>query len=162
MSPLQLDSTPPTERVMDPPLRHSSSRPVGGVERRTRDLGLPLVVLAEDNVHLRTLLGLALELVGYPVSLAEPGAHLVAVVEAIAARGETVGLIITDVRMPVIGGFDAVRVLRESGHAAPLIFMTAYRDAWTRSKAIELGALLLDKPVSIAVLRSAVRVVLAM
>lgn len=135
---------------------------MGGVERRTRDLGLPLVVLAEDNVQLRTLLGLALELTGYPVSLAETGAHLVAVVEAIAARGETVGLIITDVRMPVIGGFDAVRVLRESGHAAPLIFMTAYRDAWTRSKAIELGALLLDKPVSIAVLRAAVRVVLAM
>ena len=39
--------------------------------------------------------------------------------------------------------------------------MTAYGDAWTRSKAAEFGALLLDKPLSIGVLRQAVKLAIA-
>ena len=123
-------------------------------------LVVPLIVLAEDNLELRNLLASALERVGYRVIQAETGAGLVAVVETLVARGVGVSLIITDVRMPKVGGFDAARTLRASGHSIPLIFMTAYGDTWTRSKAAELGAVLLDKPLSLATVRETVERVL--
>ena len=121
---------------------------------------VPLIVLAEDNLELRSLLAGALERVGYRVVQAETGARLVAVVEQLMAAGDEVSLIVTDVRMPKGGGLDAARTLRAAGYTIPLIFMTAYGDAWTRSKAAELGAILLDKPLSLATVREAVERVL--
>ena len=75
--------------------------------------------------------------------------------------GESLRLIITDVRMPTLGGLDAARLLREAGDSTPIIFMTAFGDAWTRSQAQELGAILLDKPLSLGVLRQAVTMAIA-
>jgi DNA-binding response OmpR family regulator len=116
----------------------------------------PLIALAEDNPQLRSLLATALETVGYRVLQAETGQHLVTSVRRLLAAGEPLRLIITDVRMPTLGGLEAARMLREAGHAVPLIFMTAFGDAWTRSQAAGFGALLLDKPLSLQVLRRAV------
>jgi len=124
--------------------------------RPSSDSVKPLIALAEDNTELRGLLAGALERVGYRVVQAPTGERLVATVRDLLARGEALRLIITDVRMPTLGGLDAARLLRREGHAAPLLFITAYSDSWTRAQATELGASLLDKPLSIAVFRNAV------
>lgn len=116
----------------------------------------PLIALAEDNPQLRALLAMALETTGYRVLQAETGERLVAIVRRSLEAGEPLRLIITDVRMPTLGGLEAARMLRDAGHTGPLIFMTAFGDAWTRSQAAGLGALLLDKPLSLRVLRNAV------
>jgi two-component system nitrogen regulation response regulator GlnG len=117
----------------------------------------PLVVIAEDNAELRTLLAGALERDGYRVAQAATGARLVALVEDLLGAGEPLQLVITDVRMPEVGGLDAARALLQAGHRVPLILMTAYSDGWTRSRAAELGAILLDKPLSLDTLRREVR-----
>jgi DNA-binding response OmpR family regulator len=116
----------------------------------------PLIALAEDDPQLRSLLAAALETVGYRVMPVATGEHLVAIVRRLVAEGEPLRLIITDVRMPTLGGLEAARILRAAGHSVPLIFMTAFGDAWTRSQAAHLGAMLLDKPLSLQVLRRAV------
>lgn len=116
----------------------------------------PLIALAEDNPQLRALLASALEKVGYRVAQAATGERLVAEVRRLFEHGEPLRLIITDVRMPTLGGLEAARLLREAGHTTPMIFMTAYGDAWTRTQAATLGAVLLDKPLSLNVLREAV------
>lgn len=116
-----------------------------------------LIALAEDDAALRALLASALELVGYRVVPVGTGELLLDVVRRLRERGEPLRLIITDVRMPTIGGLEAARALRRAGHATPLIFMTAFGDAWTRRQAAELGAVLLDKPLSLSVLRQAVK-----
>jgi CheY-like chemotaxis protein len=121
----------------------------------------PLIALAEHSPELRGLLASALETVGYRVVPVETGAHLVATVQRLLAEGEPLRLIITDVRMPTRGEFDAARELRAAGNATPLIFMTAYGDAWTRARAGAFGAHLLDKPLSLVVLRRAVTMTLA-
>ncbi|MCX5745395.1 MAG: response regulator [Proteobacteria bacterium] len=121
----------------------------------------PLIALAEDDPALRALLATALETVGYRVVTVATGELLVATVRTLLAAGDPLRLIITDVRMPTLGGLEAARILRETGHATPLLFMTAYGDAWTRSQAADLGALLLDKPLSLTVLRHAVTLALA-
>lgn len=121
----------------------------------------PLIALAEDNPDLRGLFASALASLGYRVVPVETGAQLLATVRRLVAEGAPLRLIITDVRMPTLSGLAAARVLRASGHATPLIFMTAYGDAWTRSQAAQLGAQLLDKPLSLIALRRAVALTLA-
>jgi DNA-binding response OmpR family regulator len=124
--------------------------------RSTSSGGQPLIALAEDNAELRDLLATALEVVGYRVVQEATGERLLTTVRALLEAGEPLRLIITDVRMPALGGVDAARMLRAEGHTTPLIFMTAFGDAWTRAQAEDLGAMLLDKPLSISVLRRAV------
>ena len=119
-----------------------------------------LIVIAEDNPELRMLLAGALERTGYRVLQAETGARLVTLVTELVGGGDFPALIITDVRMPMGSGFEAARTLRDAGHALPMIFMTAYGDEWTRSKAAELGAVLLDKPLGLDDLRRAVHAAL--
>jgi DNA-binding response OmpR family regulator len=121
----------------------------------------PLIALAEDNPDLRNLLATALDRVGYRIVQVGTGAQLIAAVRRLRGEAEPLRLIITDVRMPTLGGLDAARALREAGSTTPLIFMTAWGDAWTRAQAAELGAILLDKPLSIAVLRQAVKQVIS-
>lgn len=121
----------------------------------------PLIALAEDDPQLRSLLASALETVGYRVMSVATGEQLVASVRRLVAEGQPLRLIITDVRMPTLGGLEAAQILRTAGHEVPLIFMTAFGDAWTRSQAADFGALLLDKPLSLQVLRRAVTLAIA-
>jgi len=117
----------------------------------------PLVVIAEDNAELRGLLAVALERDGFRVAQAATGERLVALVEELIRAGEVLRLVVTDVRMPIVGGLGAARALHQAGHRVPLILMTAFSDAWTRARAAELGAVLLDKPLTLDTLRRAVR-----
>ena len=133
--------------------RSSEARRLHGIPGM---LAPPLIAIAEDNPQLRALLASALEKVGYRVVQAATGEGLVAEVRRLVDEGEPLRLIITDVRMPTLGGVEAARLLREAGHTTPMIFMTAYGDAWTRTQAASLGAVLLDKPQSLNVLRQAV------
>jgi two-component system, LuxR family, response regulator FixJ len=60
---------------------------------------------------------------------------------------ETAGCIVTDVRMPRIGGIEPTSKLRERNLALPIIVVTAYADLQTGSEAMKLGAIaLLEKP----------------
>lgn len=117
----------------------------------------PLIVLAEDNDELRTLLAAALERVGYRIVQVDTGVHLLEVVAQLQGGGETIRLIISDVRMPALGGLEAAQSIRRTGASTPLILMTAYGDAWTRARAAQLGAVLLDKPLALGALRLAVK-----
>lgn len=117
----------------------------------------PLIVLAEDNAELRELLAVALERVGYRVVQVGTGDALVEAVRRLVAEGQEVRLVITDVRMPGRGGVAAAAAMRAAGLAAPLIFMTAYGDAWTSARAEAMGAVLLAKPLELGALRHAVR-----
>jgi two-component system OmpR family response regulator len=124
-----------------------------------------LVVLAEDNADLRKLLAEGLERVGLTVVRAENGADLVEKVRDLAGdagRAPDLALIVTDVRMPVMDGITAIRLLREYGISTPVIFMTAYGDPRTRDAAQNLNSEWIDKPVGLTSLRAAVAEVLGL
>lgn len=55
-------------------------------------------------------------------------------------RTETYGLIIMDVGLPGMSGFDAVRAARTSGRDAPILILTARHDRPDRIKGLDLGA----------------------
>ncbi|CAN5735447.1 response regulator [soil metagenome] len=117
---------------------------------------VPLIVLAEDHAELRSLLTSALEGSGYDVVPVGTGAHLLGAIARLRGEGRVPTLVISDVRMPTLGGIEAARTLRATGDRVPLILMTAYGDTWTRRQAESVDAMLLDKPVRIAVFRDAV------
>ena len=72
------------------------------------------------------------------------------------------GCIITDVRMPEIGGVDLLRRLREAKVAVPVIVITGHGDVPLAVEAMKLGATdFLEKPFSDDVLLAAVRTALA-
>lgn len=69
---------------------------------------------------------------------------------------ELVDLLVSDVRMPVCSGLQILEQMRAANWTVPVILMTAFGDAVTRSHALKLGALLFDKPFDLDDLRTAV------
>jgi DNA-binding response OmpR family regulator len=65
-----------------------------------------------------------------------------------------IDLIVTDLRMPLMTGLAILRGLRAAHCTTPVILMTAFGDDQVRREAAELGAVLLDKPFSMTVLRT--------
>jgi DNA-binding NarL/FixJ family response regulator len=56
-----------------------------------------------------------------------------------AASGQQLDLIIVDISMPVLNGFDAVRRLKQNGETAKVIFLTMHADARLLAEALRCG-----------------------
>jgi DNA-binding NarL/FixJ family response regulator len=93
------------------------------------------LLLADDHVMfaegLRSLLRDEFELLGTVAN----GKELVDA--ALESKPE---VILVDISMPVLNGFDAVRELRKSGSEAKIIFLTMHNDATLLAEALRCGA----------------------
>lgn len=120
-----------------------------GDETRREQLVGTRVLIADDNAINTLIAQRALEQAGFVVSSAVTG------VEAIeAAEAMEHGLILMDLRMPVMGGFEAMRKLRERGHKTPIIAVSAEINPEIQQKALEAGAnAVAAKPLDAAALR---------
>jgi DNA-binding NarL/FixJ family response regulator len=56
-----------------------------------------------------------------------------------AATGQELDLIIVDISMPVLNGFDAVRRLKQNGEKAKVIFLTMHADTRLLAEAMRCG-----------------------
>jgi CheY-like chemotaxis protein len=71
-----------------------------------------------------------------------------------SAEANTLILILSDVNMPGMSGFDLLPRARQARPDVPVIMITAYGDSETRRKAIEAGAAgLFTKPIDFPELR---------
>jgi two-component system CheB/CheR fusion protein len=114
------------------------------------------ILVVEDIPENRTLVRLQLERAGAMVDLAENGA--VAVERCARERYD---LIVLDIQMPVMDGFEALRLLRERGIQTPAIAFTAKAMRGDRERCLAAGfAAYLSKPVTVENLVTAVRSVL--
>lgn len=106
------------------------------------------ILVVEDDETMRELLRLHLTTAGYAVRVASNG------IEAgHAVLGITPDLIITDVRMPHMSGFELVEALRQDPAMAgiPVIFLTIEGESYDRGAS--LGALeYLTKPIQLELL----------
>jgi len=117
-----------------------------------------LVLVADDQEPIRTMLKMSLEFMGYEVAAAENGRVLLTL-----ARERVPDLIITDVMMPEMTGYEALEELRkdEALKAVPVIVLTALEEASYQEKSASYGVLdHLVKPISLPVLKSKVKRVL--
>ena len=97
------------------------------------------VLLAEDNEVNRRLVRTLLEKRGHTVVLAENGQ------EALNALArEDVDVVLMDIQMPVMDGFEAIRAIRaretSSGGHLPIIALTAHAMKGDRERCLEAGA----------------------
>jgi len=96
------------------------------------------ILLAEDNVVNQRLALRMLEKLGYNITLAENGLNALQAVER-----EHFDLILMDVQMPVMGGFEATAKIREMEakrkRRTPIIAMTAHAIQGYREKCLEGG-----------------------
>ncbi|MEO8202957.1 MAG: response regulator, partial [Betaproteobacteria bacterium] len=70
------------------------------------------ILIVEDDTSLATGIGRILEAEGYAVDLMRTGEHA-----AMAARQESFDLVILDVGLPGIDGFEVLRRMRAEGRA---------------------------------------------
>jgi CheY-like chemotaxis protein len=91
------------------------------------------VLVVDDDDAIRTVLRDLLEMDGYGVVTAEDGAVGLAALAAIEPC-----LVLLDMRMPVVDGWEFSRRYRAAGHRAPVVVMTAAENA--RRWCDEVGA----------------------
>lgn len=114
-----------------------------------------ILVVEDDPAHL-----LALEdnliLAGYEVSTARSGRHALQTL-----KEEDFDLIVLDIMLPYINGFEVCKRLRESGDETPIIMLTAKTQEQDRVQGLDLGADdYITKPFSMAELLARIRAVL--
>jgi two-component system sensor histidine kinase/response regulator len=105
--------------------------------RPTNGLAALRILLAEDNEVNRLLALHMLKREGHTVVIAQDGQEAVD-----AVRREPFDLVLMDVQMPVMGGFDATRRIREeeiSPAHLPIIAMTAHALKGDREACLEAG-----------------------
>ncbi len=114
------------------------------------------VLIVEDDPSIALGLRINLEAEGYRVLSADDGEKGLA-----AARGEAPDLVILDVMLPGLNGFEVLRTLRSEGYAMPIIVLSARTGEMDKVTGLELGAEdYVAKPFSLAELLARVRAAL--
>jgi DNA-binding NtrC family response regulator len=104
---------------------------------------VPKVLVADDDRTCRDSIQRVLEREGY---LVEAASDVDSALAAIHAR--PFDLIVCDYRMPGKNGIDLLSELKRSHSDVPVLMISAYADAATEERAMELGALeLMRKPI---------------
>jgi DNA-binding response OmpR family regulator len=124
----------------------------------------PRLLLAEDDVELRSLLALALRRDGFDVVEAHDGFQLLDFMGMALIEGERVrpvDLIVSDLCMPGWNGLQILAGVRAAQWAVPVILISAFADQRAHQQARRLDATLIDKPFDLGQLRTLAREVVA-
>jgi DNA-binding response OmpR family regulator len=108
----------------------------------------PRILLVEDDAEMRRLVARALAKDGFEVVCFADGRSVVtAIDEELAHDGEVRAvLLVTDVRVPGLGGLEVASWVRSRGITIPIIVMTGFGDDEVRKRARALDAVSFDKP----------------
>ena len=93
------------------------------------------VLVVDDEENIRLVLKTLLRKHGYEVEVAESGEAALALVDAFGPD-----VILTDVRMPKMGGLDLLATLKAKQYAATVIVMSAYGNVDLALEAMKAGA----------------------
>lgn len=114
------------------------------------------IIVIDDDEKITSMLKRALAFEGYSVLIANDGAEGLKILLA-----QVPNLIILDVMMPKIDGFEVCRRIRESGSDVPILMLTARDEISDRVQGLDLGADdYLVKPFALEELLARVRVLL--
>jgi PAS domain S-box-containing protein len=113
------------------PVEMVTQHSVGDEGKQTMHL-----LLAEDNPINQKLARYMLEKAGYRLSLADNGQE---VVDLVTQQPLAFDLILMDLEMPLLNGWEATRILRDRGLMVPIVAMTAASMPGDRESCLEAG-----------------------
>ncbi len=114
---------------------------------------MPRVLIVEDEAHLAEGLRFNLEAEGLDVDVAEDGERAIELM-----KERTCDVVVLDVMLPGISGFDVARHLRKTGNFVPILMLTARGRPEDVLQGFEAGADdYLPKPFQLAILLARVR-----
>lgn len=93
------------------------------------------VLVVDDEAGVRDLLGDALRVAGYSVSTAPDGMSAIT-----ALRSAPADLLIIDINMPVLDGFELLEQLRKKGDNTPALMLSARGEKGDITRGLRLGA----------------------
>ena len=110
------------------------------------------ILVIDDDTYICECLSMYLDEEGYAAETANTGRQGL---DRFAQNGAD--LVILDVRLPDIDGFEVLRKLRSAGTDVPVIMISAYHDPASVAKAMEGGAFAyIPKPVNIVAMEQAI------
>jgi len=114
------------------------------------------LLVVEDDPNILELLSASLRFAGFEVSTATTGSDAVA-----EARAKRPDLVVLDVMLPDLDGFEVIRRLREAGARTPVVFLTARDGTDDKIRGLTLGGDdYVTKPFSLEELTARIRAVL--
>ncbi|RGX55375.1 DNA-binding response regulator [Anaerotruncus sp. AF02-27] len=93
------------------------------------------ILVVDDNAKIRKLIGIYLRREGFNIVLAADGGEVLQVL-----ANQPVDLIISDIMMPGMDGYDLVKTLRGNGVDTPILMATAKTEFADKKKGFEIGA----------------------
>ena len=100
------------------------------------------ILVIDDEEAIRDSLKVTLDYEGYDTRVASTAREGLAAIES-----ERPGVVLLDVKMPIMDGMELLRELRTRGHQAPIILISGHATASTAFEAARLGAFaVLEKP----------------
>ncbi|HZN77737.1 MAG TPA: response regulator transcription factor [Micromonosporaceae bacterium] len=114
------------------------------------------LLVVEDDPNILELLSASLRFAGFEVATAMTGSQAVN-----AARTRRPDLVVLDVMLPDLDGFEVIRQLREGGRRTPVVFLTARDATDDKIRGLTLGGDdYVTKPFSLEELTARIRAVL--
>lgn len=102
------------------------------------------ILVVEDDVVSRMLLSEILKDFQSNIFYARNGQEAVDLV-----KNNSYDLILMDLKMPIMNGYDATQIIRDFGYTKPIIAQTAYASIFDKSKVMSSGFdAYLTKPIS--------------
>lgn len=94
----------------------------------------PTILIVEDDSKIARLLELELNHAGYATQVAFNGK------DGLVAAENDIDLVLLDVMMPELSGFEVLRRLRGKGDPVPVILLTARGEVYDKVAGLDLGA----------------------
>ncbi|MFL6464578.1 MAG: response regulator [Bryobacteraceae bacterium] len=117
---------------------------------------MPKILLVEDNELNRDMLSRRLQRRGFEIITAADGEKGIAL-----TASERPDLILMDISLPGVNGWDATKQIRRNGMTTPIIALTAHAMSGDREKTLEAGCDEYEtKPVELEILLSKIQALL--
>jgi two-component system, OmpR family, response regulator len=124
--------------------------------RREGAQARPKLLIVEDDPNIVELLSASLRFAGFDVTAVTNGGDAVA-----AARDDHPDLVVLDIMLPDLDGFEVIRRMRDAGIRTPVVFLTARDATDDKIRGLTLGGDdYVTKPFSLEELTARIRAVL--